>query len=195
MRHRTGTTRTDLLAMLISLEKEDSRMTTTSIAAPPLLTGPIVTAGMREAFRKLDPRMQWRNPVMFVVWVGSVFTTVLGLVAAAGSADRVGRPGFVLAIAGWLWLTVLFANFAEAVAEGRGKAQAAALRATRREVSAKRLTTHRREDGFKTVAAPQLRKGDHFLVEARDVIPADGEIVEGVAPTSMRQSARYCIGG
>ena len=92
---------------------------------------------MLDALRKLDPRLQVRNPVMFVVYVGSLLTTVLGVLAAGRAASPdVGRPGFVLSIAAWLWLTVLFANFAEAVAEGRGKAQAAALRSTRREVQA-----------------------------------------------------------
>jgi K+-transporting ATPase ATPase B chain len=187
MRRRPGASRTDVLAVLLGIGKEESGMSTTAVAPRQLLTGPIVAAAIRDAFRKLDPRAQWRNPVMFVVWVGSVFTTVIGLLAAAGAADDVGRPGFVFAIAGWLWLTVLFANFAEAVAEGRGKAQAAALRATRREVNAKRLTSHRREDGLRTVPAPQLRRGDCFLAEAGDVIPADGEVIEGVA--SVDESA------
>jgi K+-transporting ATPase ATPase B chain len=145
------------------------------------LTAPLVVAGIGDAFRKLDPRVQFRNPVMFVVWVGSVLTTVLAAAAATGVAPDVGRPGFVLAIAGWLWLTVLFANFAEAVAEGRGKAQAAALRSTRRDVVAKRLTTGRREDGFRSVPAASLRRGDTFVVEAGDVVPADGEVIAGVA--------------
>ncbi len=151
------------------------------------LTAPIVRAGVVAAFRKLDPRVQFRNPVMFVVWVGSVLTTAIGLAAVAGLADDAGDPGFVLAIAGWLWATVLFANFAEAVAEGRGKAQAAALRSTRRDVQAKRLVSGRRADGFRTVAANELRRGDTFLVEAKDTIPADGEVVEGVA--SVDESA------
>jgi K+-transporting ATPase ATPase B chain len=161
--------------------------TTVTAARQPFLTAAIVSAGMREAFRKLDPRVQFRNPVMFVVWVGSVLTTVLGIAAAAGAAPEAGRPAFVLAIAGWLWLTVLFANFAEAVAEGRGKAQAEALRSTRREVVAKRLISGKRADGFRSVPAASLRRGDVFLVEARDTIPADGEIVEGVA--SVDESA------
>jgi K+-transporting ATPase ATPase B chain len=146
-------------------------------------------AGIREAFRKLDPRVQLRNPVMFVVYLGSILTTVIGVVALVGgpAAEGAGDAGFVLAIAVWLWLTVLFANFAEGVAEGRGKAQAAALRSTRREVQAKQLAAPRREEVPRLVAANLLRKGDLFLVEARDVIPADGEIVTGVA--SVDESA------
>jgi K+-transporting ATPase ATPase B chain len=162
----------------------------TTVAVPDrgaFLTGRIVAAGVRGAFAKLDPRVQARNPVMFVVWVGSVLTTAVGVAAAAGAAHGVGRPGFVLAVAAWLWLTVLFANFAEALAEGRGKAQAAALRSTRRDVLAKRLTSGRPADGYTSVPANALRRGDTFLVEARDTIPADGEIVSGVA--SVDESA------
>jgi K+-transporting ATPase ATPase B chain len=164
-------------------------MTTASptAARQAFLTGPIVIAGIGDAFRKLDPRVQVRNPVMFVVWVGSVLTSVLGAAALAGWAPEAGDPRFVLTIAAWLWLTVLFANFAEAVAEGRGKAQAASLRSTRRDVLAKRLTSGRRADGYRSVPAASLRKGDVFLVEARDVLPADGEVIEGVA--SIDESA------
>jgi K+-transporting ATPase ATPase B chain len=150
------------------------------------LTGPIALAGIADSFRKLDPRVQIRNPVMFVVFVSSLLTTTLGLMATTGLVD-VGHPGFVLAIATWLWLTVLFANFAEAVAEGRGKAQAAALRSTRRDVQAKRLQQGRRSDRWEAVSANGLRKGDFFLVEANETVPADGEVVDGVA--SVDESA------
>jgi K+-transporting ATPase ATPase B chain len=151
------------------------------------LNGPMVLAGVVESFRKLDPRAQIRNPVMFVVFAGSLLTTILGLLAATGTVEGIGEPGFVLAIAVWLWLTVLFANFAEAVAEGRGKAQAAALRSTRREVQAKRLPDGRRADRWEAVSANSLRKGDFFLVEANEIVAADGEIVAGVA--SVDESA------
>ena len=154
---------------------------------PTLLTGPIVRAGMADALRKLDPRVQIRNPVMFVVFVGSIVTTLLGLGALTGSLEDAGQPGFVLAIAAWLWLTVLFANFAEAVAEGRGKAQAASLRALRKEVQAKKLRGPERSATFDMVAASSLRKGDFVLVDATDIIPADGEVVVGVA--SVNESA------
>jgi K+-transporting ATPase ATPase B chain len=144
-------------------------------------------AVIADALRKLDPRVQVRNPVMFVVFVGSLLTTILGIMAASGAVAGVGHPGFVLAIAAWLWLTVLFANFAEAVAEGRGKAQAAALRSTRRDVQAKRLEEGLRSDRWETVPANVLRKDDYFLVEARETVAADGEVVQGVA--SVDESA------
>jgi len=155
--------------------------------AQPFMTRPIVVAGIHDAFRKLDPRVQLRNPVMFVVYVGSILTTAVGIAAATGFGDDAGHPGFVLTIATWLWLTVLFANFAEAVAEGRGKAQAAALRSTRRQVVAKRLRTPDRAGGYEKVGAETLRIDDLVLVEAHDTIPADGEAVDGVA--SVDESA------
>jgi len=162
-------------------------MSSASSSRQPFVTGPIVLGGIRDAFRKLDPRVQVRNPVMFVVWVGSVLTTAVAAAAVAGVGGDAGRPGFVLAIAAWLWLTVLFANFAEAVAEGRGKAQAAALRSTRRQVVAKRLRSRDRAGGHDRVGAETLRKDDLVLVEALDTIPADGEAVDGVA--SVDESA------
>ena len=141
---------------------------TATHAGTTALTRPIVLQGIRDAFAKLDPRVQVRNPVMFVVYVGSVFTTVIGVAAMLGMAPDAGRPGFVLAVAAWLWLTVLFANFAEAVAEGRGKAQAAALRATRKEVQARKLQGRSREDRQTLVPASSLRRDDVVLVEARE---------------------------
>jgi K+-transporting ATPase ATPase B chain len=158
-------------------------------ASPRYLSGPIVRTGVRDAFRKLDPRVQVRNPVMFVVWVGSVLTTVAGLGALLGlpGFERVGSAGFALAVAAWLWLTVLFANFAEALAEGRGKAQAAALRSTRRDVQARKLKGRTKAGGWAFVPANSLRRDDVFLVEAQDTIPADGEVLQGVA--SVDESA------
>jgi len=146
-----------------------------------LVTGPIFRTAVRDSFVKLDPRRQIRNPVMFVVLLGSVLTTVLAIAALTGQAPEVGRPWFVVAIALWLWLTVLFANFAEAVAEGRGKAQADALRATRRDVHARRLIGRSREQGFDRVPASSLRRDDVVYVEASETIPADGEVIDGVA--------------
>jgi potassium-transporting ATPase ATP-binding subunit len=160
---------------------------TASRAGATALSGPVVLQGIRDSLAKLDPRVQVRNPVMFVVYVGSIFTTALGVAALLGMASTAGRPGFVLHVSAWLWLTVLFANFAEAVAEGRGKAQAAALRATRREVQAKKLTGRDPTSGHTVVAASTLRRDDILLVEARDVIPADGEVIDGVA--SVDESA------
>ncbi len=152
----------------------------------PLFDAPIVRRALGDSFRKLDPRHMWRNPVMFVVAVGSAFTTLLGIHAlATGRGDA--PPGFVLAISAWLWLTVLFANFAEAMAEGRGKAQADALRATRRDVVAKLLAEPRHGASYVPMPSAQLGKGDVVLVEAGDTIPADGEVIEGIA--SVNESA------
>ena len=152
----------------------------------PLITGQIVRAALVESFRKLDPRVQFRNPVMFVVFIGSILTTIIGIGSAFGNFQGEGSTGFILHVSAWLWLTVLFANFAEGVAEGRGKAQAATLRSMRRHVQAKKLTGTRKSE-HQLVEAGSLRKGDLVLVETGDIIPADGEIVEGVA--SVNESA------
>ncbi|MBV9789380.1 MAG: potassium-transporting ATPase subunit B, partial [Chloroflexi bacterium] len=145
----------------------------------------IVRRALVDAFRKLNLRHQVRNPVMFVVLVGSVLTSALALQATIGQGEA--PAGFIWAIALWLWFTVLFANFAEAMAEGRGKAQADALRNTRRDVQAKKLREPRFGAAVEAVAANALRKGDVVLVEAGDVIPGDGEAIEGVA--SVDESA------
>ena len=152
----------------------------------PLITGQIVRAALVESFRKLDPRVQCRNPVMFVVFIGSILTTIIGIGSAFGNFQGEGSTGFILHVSAWLWLTVLFANFAEGVAEGRGKAQAATLRSMRRHVQAKKLTGTRKSE-HQLVEAGSLRKGDLVLVETGDIIAADGEIVEGVA--SVNESA------
>ncbi|MBM0105916.1 potassium-transporting ATPase subunit KdpB [Steroidobacter sp. S1-65] len=152
----------------------------------PYVTGSVVRRAIVESLRKLDPRVQVRNPVMFVVFIGSLFTTVIGIGALFGNFQSEGSPAFILSVAAWLWLTVLFANFAEAVAEGRGKAQAATLRSMRRRVHAKKLLNDKPGD-YHTVEAGSLERGDLVLVEAGDVIPADGEIVQGVA--SVNESA------
>ena len=138
--------------------------------APSLFEAEILVPALVNAFRKLDPRWMIRNPVMFVTLVGAVLTTVA--VVTAGS-DR----GFIAQLAVWLWFTVLFANFAEAVAEGRGKAQAESLRKSRRDTMARRLRQGREE----RIAAPELQKGDEVVCEAGDVIPADGEVIAGIA--------------
>ncbi len=140
----------------------------------------IVLQAARDAIRKLDPRVQFRNPVMFIVEVGSLLTTVVFFQELVGG----GRPLFTGQVACWLWFTVLFANFAEAMAEGRGKAQADTLRKARTETVATRL----RADGSReTVPAPSLRKGDVVFVAAGQLVPGDGEIIEGVA--SVDESA------
>ena len=151
-----------------------------------LITRQIVRGALIESFRKLDPRVQFRNPVMFVVFIGSILTTLIGIGAALGRIQGEGSTGFIVHVSVWLWLTVLFANFAEAVAEGRGKAQAATLRSMRRNVHAKKLSSTKTTE-YQTVEAGTLSKGDLVLVETGDVIPADGEIVEGVA--SVNESA------
>ena len=154
----------------LQMMAEADRMNACTSARRRCVTRPIVMAAIAESFRKLDPRVQFRNPVMFVVFVGSILTTIIGLAAATGAAPDAGRPGFVLWVSAWLWLTVLFANFAEAVAEGRGKAQAATLRAMRRHVHARRLIL--RADGgydraaYNTVEAAALRLGDVVVVAA-----------------------------
>ncbi|HEX4012931.1 MAG TPA: potassium-transporting ATPase subunit KdpB [Candidatus Cybelea sp.] len=135
----------------------------------------ILTRAVVDSLRKLDPRWQARNPVMFVVEVGAAATTIFFV------RDLVGRGanvGFDFAIGAWLWFTVLFANFAEAVAEGRGKAQAESLRRTKSDTYARRLKDG---GGEERVASTELRKGDRYAVEAGEVVPADGDVLEGAA--------------
>ena len=145
----------------------------------------LVQPALIDAFKKLAPTAQWRNPVMFVVWVVSVLTTLLALQAAFGHGEA--PPGFIAAIAVWLWITVWFANFAEALAEGRSKAQAAALRGLKQSTSAKKLAQAAFTAERSLVPASSLRKGDLVLVEAGDLVPVDGEVIEGVA--SVDESA------
>ena len=150
-----------------------------------LFDRPIVTRAIVDSFHKLDPRTLLRNPVMFVVEVVAAVTTILFVrdLSAGGSS---AEPAFAGQIAAWLWFTVLFANFAEAVAEGRGKAQAETLRRTTTETMAKRLRGSKRAD-YEIVPATSLRRGDLVLVEAGDIIPGDGDVVEGIA--SVDESA------
>ncbi|HLI08229.1 MAG TPA: potassium-transporting ATPase subunit KdpB [Ktedonobacteraceae bacterium] len=154
----------------------------------------IIRSAIPASFKKLDPRVQVKNPVMFVVEVGSVVTTIefvrllfTAPTAALPRTQLTYETIFVLAVTVWLWFTVVFANFAEAMAEGRGKAQAETLRKARTTAMAKRLATPDRADKYEEVPAPQLRKGDLVLVEAGDQIPGDGDVIEGVA--SVDESA------
>ena len=140
----------------------------------------ILVPALGDSFKKLSPRWQARNPVMFVVGVGALMTTYAFV---TGAVNHDPDSGFVFQIALWLWFTVLFANFAEAVAEGRGKAQAATLRKTRSDTVARRLVDGREAP----VPAPELRKGDIVVCEVGDVIPSDGTIIEGIA--SVDESA------
>lgn len=150
-----------------------------------LLDSRILRRAALDAVWKLHPRHQARNPVMFVVLVGAVLTTVMGLQSLKGAGDA--PAGFVFVISAWLWFTVLFGNFAEAVAEGRGKAQAETLRSSRRDVSAKKLRYPSHGSPYITVGGAELKKGDIVLVEAGDVIPVDGEVIDGAA--SVDESA------
>ncbi|KYQ94793.1 potassium-transporting ATPase subunit KdpB [Serratia sp. TSA_198.1] len=145
----------------------------------------LVRTALIDAVKKLDPRTQWRNPVMFVVYIGSILTTVIWLAILAKQTD--GSAAFTGSIALWLWFTVLFANFAEALAEGRSKAQAESLRGTKKTSWAKKLAAPRRDGATEKVSAESLRKGDVVLVEAGDTIPCDGEVLEGGA--SVDESA------
>ena len=139
--------------------------------SPSLFDWNIVGPAMADSFIKLNPRLMIKNPVMFVTMVGAALTTV-GIFTGAAH-----ERGFILQLAIWLWFTVLFANFAEAVAEGRGKAQANALRKARKDTMARRLKNGREEK----VPAADLQKGDTVVCEANDVIPADGDVIEGIA--------------
>ncbi|CAD6880241.1 Potassium-transporting ATPase B chain (EC 3.6.3.12) (TC 3.A.3.7.1) [Methylomonas albis] len=138
-----------------------------------------------EAFKKLTPQQQWKNPVMFVVYLGSLLTTLLWLQALAGDSEE--PAGFILTITIWLWFTVLFANFAEAAAEGRSKAQAAFLRTAKRDIAAKKLDEPRYGSNYSKIAGSNLVKGDVVLIEAGDFVPGDGDVIEGVA--SVDESA------
>ena len=139
--------------------------------ARPLFDWKIVRPAIGDAFKKLNPRLMVKNPVMFVTMVGAALTTV-GIFTA-----EPGLRNFVTQLAIWLWFTVLFANFAEAMAEGRGKAQAASLRRARKDTMARVLDNGREEK----VPAPMLQKGDVVVCEAGDIIPADGDVIEGIA--------------
>ncbi|HHY67249.1 MAG TPA: potassium-transporting ATPase subunit KdpB [Alicyclobacillus sp.] len=145
-----------------------------------MFTPDVLREAIKESFRKLDPRVQWRNPVMFIVEMGSLLTTLFVVTDAFRNRAEFW---FDLQLAIWLWLTVFFANFAESLAEGRGKAQAAALRRTRTQTMAKKMVG----DRIEVVPSTTLRKGDVVLVEAGDIIPGDGEVIEGLA--SVDESA------
>ncbi|MDE2250993.1 MAG: HAD-IC family P-type ATPase, partial [Gammaproteobacteria bacterium] len=133
-----------------------------------------------ESCRKLDPRAQWRNPVMFVVYVGTALTALLWLRALAGHGEA--APGFILAVTAWLAFTVLFANFAEALAEARTRAQAASLRGMRRSVVARRLLDPTLASrATEAVGAAQLRRGDLVVIAAGEIVPVDGEVIDGAA--------------
>ncbi|PPD46779.1 MAG: K(+)-transporting ATPase subunit B [Methylotenera sp.] len=139
----------------------------------------LVKPAIADAFKKLSPQTQWRNPVMFVVYLGSILTTLSMLQALFAKGDA--PVGFIALVTLWLWFTVLFANFAEAIAEGRSKAQAASLRSSKKNVVAKKLASESRDSAFLLTESNSLRKGDILLIEAGDMIPADGEVIDGIA--------------
>jgi K+-transporting ATPase ATPase B chain len=145
----------------------------------------LVKPAIVESFKKLSPAVQWRNPVMFVVFIGSIITTLLWVQALGGKGEA--PAGFILAVALWLWFTVLFANFAEALAEGRSKAQAASLRTLKKQTWAKLLEQPKYGAKWHPLESNELLRGSVVLVMAGDVIPADGDVIEGVA--SVDESA------
>ncbi len=150
-----------------------------------LLEPTLVRQALKDSIIKLSPHIQWRNPVMFIVWIGSVLTTILAIAMATDHLD--GSAGFTAAISVWLWITVLFANFAEAMAEGRSKAQANSLRGVKKTSFARKLRAPQHDAQVDHIPASDLRKGDVVLVEAGDIIPCDGEVIEGGA--SVDESA------
>ncbi len=155
-----------------------------SVSKRPLFDPPIVKRAMRDAFAKLRPRAMVRNPVMFVVYAGSIVTT---LVLLQDLVQGDGQVGFTVQLAIWLWFTALFANFAEAMAEGRGKAQADTLRASRAQTRAKKLDNPKDRHRFYFVPSNELERDDFVVCEPGDVIPSDGEVIDGVA--SVDESA------
>ena len=145
----------------------------------------LVREALLASFVKLSPRVQWRNPVMFIVWIGSLLTTLLAIAMAAGYLS--GSAAFTGAISLWLWFTVLFANVAEALAEGRSKAQASSLKGVNKTAFARKLRAPQYGAATDRIPAADLRRGDVVLVEAGDIIPCDGEAIEGGA--SVDESA------
>ena len=150
-----------------------------------LLDPKLLQSAVIESFRKLSFKQQLKNPVMFVVYIASMLTTLLWIQALTGVGEA--PAAFILAISLWLWFTVLFANFAEAMAEGRSKAQAAFLRSAKRDISAKKLSEPHYGGMVAKVEGSSLRRGDIVLVEAGDYLPGDGDVIEGVA--SVDESA------
>ncbi len=150
-----------------------------------LFDPPLLRRAALDSFLKLSPRNQMRNPVMFCVFVGAILSSGLFVQSLLGTGEA--PSGFIFQISAWLWFTLLFANFAEAMAEGRGKAQAESLRKTRKEVKARKLSSAQKNSDFVVVSSSELRSGDIVLVQAGDFIPGDGEVIEGIA--SVNESA------
>ncbi|MHC8338026.1 potassium-transporting ATPase subunit KdpB [Pseudomonas sp. HLT2-19-2] len=151
----------------------------------PLFDRKLLLAACLDAFKKLLPQAQWKNPVMFVVYLGSILTTLLWFQSLVGKGEA--SSGFILSITLWLWFTVLFANFAEALAEGRSRAQAASLRGMKRQTMAKLLQQPRHGSAWMPLPSSELLKDSVVLIEAGDLVPLDGVVIEGVA--SVDESA------
>lgn len=147
----------------------------------------IMGRAVKDAFQKLSPRDQVKNPVMFLVYLSAILTTALFALSVAGISDGIVSGGFILAVAVILWLTCLFSNFAEAIAEGRGKAQADTLRSSRRDVTAHRLDDPADKERFTDLSGAALKQGDVYIVRAGEQVPADGEVIEGAS--SVDESA------
>lgn len=158
---------------------------TTKHQSQPFFTKQLMLVALADTLRKLAPQQQWKNPVMFVVYVGSLLTTGLCITSLYQGNEQ--QLGFMLAITFWLWFTVLFANFAESIAESRSKAQAASLRGAKRELMAKQLNEPHYGTDYAKVVSTLLHRGDIVLIEAGDFVPADGEVIEGAA--SVDESA------
>lgn len=147
----------------------------------------IMGRAVKDAFQKLSPRDQVKNPVMFLVYLSAILTTALFALSVAGISDGIVSGGFILAVAVILWLTCLFSNFAEAIAEGRGKAQADTLRSSRRDVTAHKLDDPADKERFTDLSGAALNRDDIYIVRAGEQVPADGEVIEGAA--SVDESA------
>src|SRR5262245_3443776 len=163
------------------MQERFTNMADTRLKERSLFDPEILWPAVGESFRKLAPQNVIKNPVMFVVEIGSVLTTLIllrDLIAPTAGSQPLW---FTLNVSFWLWFTVVFANFAEAMAEGRGKAQAAFLRRMRQETTARRLTNSKREE---RISASALRKGDVVVVGAGEIIPCDGDVIEGMASSA-----------
>lgn len=145
----------------------------------------ILKGAIKDSIKKLDFKNQLKNPVMFIVYVGSIITSIISVLSIFNITND--NTPFTITISIFLWSTVLFANFAEAIAEGRGKAQASSLRAAKKDVLAKKLKECNIDSEFEMIPSNLLKKGDIVLVEANNQIPADGDVIEGVA--SVDESA------
>jgi K+-transporting ATPase ATPase B chain len=152
-----------------------------------IFNGRVLSSAIKDSILKLSPRQQIKNPVMFLVYISAWLTTILFILSLFSIRDGIVTPGFIVSVALILWVTCLFSNFAEASAEGRGKAQAESLRAARKDVIAHKLAEGMDSNKIEEISGPQLKKGDRYIVYANEQIPADGEVIDGAA--SVDESA------